>query len=64
MKQILIAGLITLTLSVDNALAQSRDDWPSPIPNEYFGILSLRYIKSSVPDIFDEISLTYEVRIL
>ena len=37
MKQILIAGLITLTLSVDNALAQSRDDWPSPIPNEYFG---------------------------
>ena len=30
MKQILIAGLITLTLSVDNALAQSRDDWPSP----------------------------------
>ena len=37
MKQILMAGFITLTLSVNNALAQSRDDWPSPIPNEYFG---------------------------
>ena len=38
MKQVLAAGLIVSTLGFsDTALAQSKDNWPSPIPDENFG---------------------------
>ena len=38
MNKILSTGLIAFALGFNNmVMAQSKDNWPSPIPNENFG---------------------------
>ena len=38
MKKVLITAIIAFALGFNNTgMAQSKDSWPSPIPNENFG---------------------------